>query len=340
MEIERKPVEWCEQDQPRARSDLVRSLSAGDDAHVPCSETEWLVLWNCATISVVARSYVLIAAVLFGTTGTAQALGPAGVSPLSVGASRVVIGGAVLGLLAVTQLREWPRWSPWLVLCAGVAVAGYQLAFFEAVHRAGVAVAAVVAIGSGPVASGVLERVLGDGWPGRRWIAATLLAIAGIVSLSLGGNGHAAASSSGVGLALASGMAYATYTVIAKRLLSAGGGPVQVMGAAFGTGAILLLPVLLAGDLNWLHTAHGAELAAYLAVGPTVIAYLLFARGLRRLTASETTTIVLAEPVTATMLGVAVLHESLGTAAIAGVLLVIAGIGVLALPASFGLARA
>ena len=38
-----------------------------------------------------------------------------------------------------------------------------------------------------------------------------------------------------------------------------------------------------------------------------VLAYLLFARGLRRLTASETTTIVLVEPVTATILGVAVL---------------------------------
>ena len=73
-------------------------------------------------------------------------------------------------------------------------------------------------------------------------------------------------------------------------------------------------------------------MAAYLAAGPTVLAYLLFARGLRRLTASETTTIVLAEPVTASILGVTVLHQPLGTMAIAGVVLVIAGIGVLALP--------
>jgi DME family drug/metabolite transporter len=53
---------------------------------------------------------------------------------------------------------------------------------------------------------------------------------------------------------------------------------------------------------------RGIELAVHLAAGPTVLAYLLFAHGLRRLTASETTTIVLAEPVTASILGVAVLR--------------------------------
>jgi DME family drug/metabolite transporter len=279
-----------------------------------------------------ARSSVLLAAVLFGTTGTAQALGPAGLSPLTVGAARVVLGGGVLGLLAFAGSRSAARMSPALVLSAGAAVASYQLTFFEAVHRAGVAVGAVVAIGSGPIAAGVLERSFGDTWPGARWLAATALAIAGIAALSLGGAGHAAASTSGILLALASGATYATYTVIAKRLLHAGAGPVRVMGAAFGVGSLLLLPVLLVGETQWLHTTRGIELAAYLAVGPTILAYLLFARGLQRLMASETTTIVLAEPVTATILSVAVLHQPLGATAIVGVVLVIAGIGVLALP--------
>jgi DME family drug/metabolite transporter len=287
-----------------------------------------------------ARLHILIAAVLFGTIGTAQALGPAGLSPLSVGAARVVIGGGILGILALARPRPLARMSPVLVVCAGAAVAAYQLTFFEAVHRAGVAVGAVVAIGLGPVASGVLERALGEEWPGRRWLAATALAIAGIVALSVGGTGDATASASVIVLAIASGMAYASYTVIAMRLLRGGGGPVQVMGAAFGVGSIILLPVLLIGDMRWLQTTRGIELAGYLAAGPTVLAYLLFARGLRRLTASETTTIVLAEPVTAAILGMTVLHEPLGAMAVAGVLLVIAGVGVLALPTSMRRAEA
>ena len=37
---------------------------------------------------------MLASAVLFGTTGTAQALGPDGATPLTVGAARIAIGGA------------------------------------------------------------------------------------------------------------------------------------------------------------------------------------------------------------------------------------------------------
>jgi DME family drug/metabolite transporter len=279
-----------------------------------------------------ARVYVLLAAVLFGTTGTAQALGPAGLSPLSVGAARVVLGGGALGVCALLRPAALARMSLALVVCAGAAVAAYQLLFFEAVHRSGVAVGAVVAIGLGPVVAGMLERALGEPWPGRRWLVATMLAIAGIVALGVGGTGDARTSTSGILCALGSGTAYAAYTVIAKRLLHAGAGPIPVMGAAFGVGSLMLLPVLLIGDLSWLHTARGIELAGYLAAGPTVLAYLLFARGLSRLTASETTTIVLAEPVTASILGVAVLHQQLGALAVAGVLLVIGGVAVLALP--------
>ena len=277
-----------------------------------------------------ARLQVLAAAVLFGTTGTAQALGPVGSSPVTVGAVRIVVGGAALGCLALTAPRSIGRLSPALVLLAGAAVALYQLTFFEAVHRAGVAVGAVVAIGSGPVVAGLLERVLGAPWPGRRWLVATALAVGGVAALALGRAGGAPASASGILLALASGTAYASYTVVAKRLLERGAAPVRVMGAAFGTAALMLLPVLLAGNTAWLHHTRGVELALYLALGPTVLAYVLFARGLRRLTAAETTTIVLAEPVTATLLAVAVLHQGLGIAGAAGIGLVLGGILVLA----------
>jgi DME family drug/metabolite transporter len=46
---------------------------------------------------------VLAAAVLWGTTGTARALAPAGTSPLSVRAVRIAVGG--LAPAAVARLR-------------------------------------------------------------------------------------------------------------------------------------------------------------------------------------------------------------------------------------------
>jgi DME family drug/metabolite transporter len=65
---------------------------------------------------------------------------------------------------------------------------------------------------------------------------------------------------------------------------------------------------------------------------PTAIAYVLFARGLLRLDASEVTTLVLAEPLTATVLGALVLDERVGRGGAVGAALVLAGLAVLAFP--------
>ena len=67
---------------------------------------------------------------------------------------------------------------------------------------------------------------------------------------------------------------------------------------------------------------------------PTALAYLLFASGLRRLTASETSTLTLAEPLTAGVLGAVVLAEPLSGPAIAGAGLVLAGLVALGAPAA------
>ena len=279
-----------------------------------------------------ARTQVLIAAILFGTTGTAQALGPDASTPLTVGASRILVGGSILAAMALASGGFRGRWPVGHVLLAGAGVAVYQLAFFQAVADTGVAVGAIVAIGSGPVFAGILERVLDGVWPGRTWLIATALATAGVVVLSLASATDASLSATGIALALVSGLGYATYTIVAKRLLRLGHTPVAVMGASFGLGAVLLLPVLLLGDTAWLHTPDGLALALYLGIVPTALAYSLFARGLRSLDASEVTTLVLAEPLTATVLGVVVLDERVGAGGLLGAVLILAGLAVLALP--------
>lgn len=195
-----------------------------------------------------ARLQVLVAAVCFGTTGTAQALGPEGIDPVGVGAARILVGGALLAAVAL--------------------------------------------------------------------------------------------------LAVVAGGAYAVYTLSAKRLLVDGHAPEAVMAVAFGLGAVLLLPALLFSGAGWLLSADGLALAAFLGVVPTALAYVLFARGLRRLSAAETATLTLAEPLTAGLLGAVVLAEAFTERSVAGAALVLAGLLVLALrlparavPAAEGAAR-
>ncbi len=278
------------------------------------------------------RTLVLLAAVAFGTTGTAQALGPDGADPLTVGAARIVIGGALLALIAwLVAPKSTARWPVGLVLASGAAVAVYQLSFFEAVDRTGVAIGTVVALGSAPAMTGALARVMNGTPLTGRWAGCTALATVGILLLVLSGR-SAEVEPVGVLLAFAAGSGYAFYTVAAKQMLDADHSPEAVMGRAFGAGALLLVPVVLIGDVRWAGSVDGAAMVLYLAIVPTALAYVAFARGLRGLSSGDTATLTLAEPLTAAALGALVLGERPGALAVAGAALVLAGLVALALP--------
>jgi DME family drug/metabolite transporter len=292
------------------------------------------------------RILVLASAVCFGTTGTAQALGADGVSPVVVGAARVLVGA--VGLVLVTLLvgsgdgglrgrvaellrllgaapHRGPVWR------AGLAVATYQLSFFLAVRTTGVAVGTVVALGSAPVVTGALAWLVHGVRPGRRWAVATVLAGCGLVLLVLGG-ASARVAPAGVALALAAAASYAAYTLTAKRLLDAGVRSESLMAAVFSSGAGWLLPALALAPVGALATGAGVAAVLWLGLVTTTLAYVLFARGLRRLSAAETSTLVLAEPLTAAALGVVLLRERVGATSVVGAGLLLGGLAVVALP--------
>ena len=273
-----------------------------------------------------ARLQVLLAALCFGTTGTAQALGPDGIDPAAVGAARIACGGALL-----VRRGGGPRWAVGPVLAGAAGVAAYQASFFAAVDDTGVAVGTIVALGSAPAITGALEWLVHGRRPPGRWVAATALAGAGVALLALGGSSGAGISPLGVGLAVLAGSSYATYTLASKRLLEDGHAPEGVMAALFGLGAVLIAPVLIVSGPGWLATGGGLALVLFLGVVPTAVAYVLFARGLRGLQASEAATITLAEPVTAAALGVFVLGEAITEAGALGAALVLSGLVLLAL---------
>ncbi|MEA2480204.1 MAG: drug/metabolite transporter, family [Thermoleophilaceae bacterium] len=288
--------------------------------------------WRVASGGAGPQRLVLLSAFLFGTTGTAQALGPDGTTPITVGAVRIAVGGAVLVVVALATgaLRSRRRWPAGAVAASALGVAGYQLCFFAAVDATGVALGTVVALGSGPAFAGLFGLLLRRERPARRWAAATALAVTGAALLVLAGGDAASVDPGGVALALGAGASYGLYTVTSKTLLDAGQRPEAVMAVAFAAGAILLVPVLALGDTAWLAHPGGIALAAYLGLIPTALAYVLFARGLERLPAATVATLTLAEPLTAALLGILVLGERPGPVAIVGALLVLSGLLVLA----------
>lgn len=272
---------------------------------------------------------VLAAGVLWGTTGTTQALAPAGVAPTSIGAMRLLVGGGVLMLLALARGGlGGGRWPVLGTLVAGACVASYQLCFFAAVQRTGVAVGTLVGIGSSPVIAGVLGFVFRGERPGRRWLVATLFALAGC-GLLVGGAGKLSMDPWGILLALGAGASYASYTMAIKGLLP-GRTPDAVMAVVFCLGALLLSPLLFTSDLHWMAAPRGIAAVLYLGVVVTALSYWLFARGLRSVPVATAVTLSLAEPLTAALLGIVVLGERLSPTALAGIPLLFAGLAVLA----------
>ncbi|MGX5697542.1 EamA family transporter [Agromyces soli] len=145
--------------------------------------------------------------------------------------------------------------------------------------------------------------------------------------------GAASAPGAGaVGLAasLGAGASYAVYTLAGKTLIDRGWRPESSMGALFGGAAAASLPLLLMTDASWLATPEGLAMALWLGLVTTTIAYLLFGYGLTGLLPATVSTLTLAEPLTAGLLAVAVLSESLSPGAWLGLAVLATGIGVLA----------
>ena len=278
---------------------------------------------------------LVIASVLWGTTGTAASFLPDGVSPLATGAATMAAGGALLLLVsargAVRALRD-PGARGWIALGA-IGVVVYPLAVYSAMDLAGVAIGNVVALGSGPLFAAILEWAIERRQPTRRWGAATAIALVGIVILPLGVDGTDAGRgdfAAGVLLGLLAGAAYALYTYASSRAIATGHRGRSIMGAMFGLGAVLLAPVLLATGAPLLQSGGSIAITAYLALGPMFVAYLFFGAALRVLRSSTATTITLLEPVVASVLAVVVVGERLTSIGWFGIALILAGVAIIA----------
>jgi DME family drug/metabolite transporter len=275
--------------------------------------------------------FVLCAAVLWGTTGTAQAFAPQGFDPLVIGALRLALGGVALILLVLLQgqgrqLRGWPL-GP--MITAALFTALYQVCFFAGVAKTGVAVGTIVGIGSAPVAGGILGFLFRQERPARPWFVATILALCGCLVLSLSSGGDVKIDLLGIFLAIAAGISYAAYTLVIKGLLDRYS-PDAVIAVIFCLGALILAPLFLFRDLTWLWQPRSMAVILHLGFITAALSYWLFARGLMRVQVATAVTLSLAEPMTAGLLGILVLGEAMNVSSISGILLILTGLLVLA----------
>ncbi|MDO5630806.1 MAG: EamA family transporter [Paracoccus sp. (in: a-proteobacteria)] len=283
---------------------------------------------------------VLFASLVWGTTGTAATFAPE-VGAAAIGAAAMGIGGLMqAGLAGRGIARALPELrANWLLLLiGGVSVAIYPLAFYGSMRLAGVTIGTVITIGSAPLLAALLERVLDGTRLTARWMAGAALGLIGMALLCIAeSTGHASGGQGqvlpGVALGLIGGLTYAVYSWAARGLMLRGIRGRVAMGAVFGLGGLMLMPVLIATGAPFLASWGNAAVGAYMAVVPMFLGYVAFGIGLARIPASTATTISLSEPVIAAMLAIAIVGERLVPMGWAGVGLIVACLAVITLPA-------
>lgn len=256
-----------------------------------------------------AVASVLLACVLFSTSATSRAYLDFPGTSISVGAWRVFLGGIGLatfvgikyGFASIFKLvRESTVWV------MAVAVLAYQISFFIGAARIGVAMGTLGALATAPFFAGLLGWIVGTGKPTKVWIVSTLL---GVIGLALITGVTEVRDNLGFFAVFISGVMYAVFTVFGVRLARTHNIPgAQVLGAVFGIGAVLSLPIVLLTSA-WINSGVYVGFVLYIGLATTALGYILFGNGLTHLSPGTVSTLTLAEPVLATVLGVFILSE-------------------------------
>ena len=259
---------------------------------------------------------VSTAAVLWGSIGVVVALlfGQIPVDALMLGALRL--------LIVVPFVWGWHRIASgrWQItasqshhgamIVGGLAFAIYQVAYFLAIPLIGVAMAVMLNICSAPMFTALIARVwLGERLRGSQWMAIAL-AISGAVLLIANPADMSSWSWLGVVYALGAGLCY-SIVAVTTRMVAPTFGVATPLAYMFGVAALVLLGITITIG-SAVPTESAVWLGAiYLALVPTLLSYLLYVRGLQTITATTAATLSLCEPLTSTLLAVAILGEQL-----------------------------
>jgi inner membrane transporter RhtA len=229
---------------------------------------------------------------------------------------RLAFAGLILLAVVRPRPRAFSRSSLAAALALGVVIAAVTMFFMAAVDRIPLGTASALEF-LGPLGVAVLRgRSSTKVWP----------VIAAVGVLLLTEPWHGALDPAGVAFALAAAVAWALYILLSQRVGDEVAG-LQGLAVSMPTAGLLATAVAgpsFAGELTPEILLAGVGLAILLPVVPFALEML----ALRRLTVTAFGTLMSLEPAIALMIGLIVLGQTPGLAAIAGIaFVVVAGIG-------------
>ncbi|MCO6553338.1 MAG: EamA family transporter [Gilliamella sp.] len=271
---------------------------------------------------------VILASILWGTTGTAATFAPS-LSPLLIGSLAMGIGGILQCTLAISKIikeRHLLIKHVHLLIVGAIAVMIYPLAFYSSMRLSGVTIGTVVSIGSAPILSALIEYISRDFRLTKQWVIGAAFGILGMILLAFSEDNSTTTqyehTTIGILLGLIAGFTYALYSWSARQLMLKGISTKSAMGATFGFGGILLIPVMLLTGTALFDSLTNIAVCIYIALIPMFMGYLCYGYGLSKISASSAITISLLEPVIAAILAMLIIAEKISLVGWVGIILV------------------
>lgn len=272
---------------------------------------------------------VMGAALLWGTLGLfGRSLNSLGVAATSIVTIRIII--AFLGLVLFWALvkKKLPKINskdiPLLLIYTLTSVVAYNFLYFSAISLIPIALAAILLYLS-PIFVLLFSALLLKEKVTTHKILSALVVFIGIgmvINIKSGGQFSTLGLLYGVG----AGITFALYSVLGKRLMEKNE-TLDVVTYSFGLGGLgLFILSLLRSEVSFQYPAQAWGLLIILGLIPTLLAFILYNSGLRKIKASEASIISTLEPVTAAILGSIVLLEKLSVMQMIGIIVVITGI--------------
>ncbi|MCG8970715.1 DMT family transporter [Streptomyces sp. CL12-4] len=233
---------------------------------------------------------------------------------LGVVTLRLVVAAVVLLLVCRPRLRGHSRADWGTVVVFGIAMAGMNGLFYQAVDRIALGPAVTLEV-LGPLALSVFasRRAVNLVW--------AALALAGVFLLS--GGGFDSLDPAGAAFALGAGVMWAAYIVFSartgRRFPQADG-----LALAMAVGAVLFLPLGIAESGAELIDPVTLALGAGVALLSSVLPYTLELLALRRLPAPTFAILMSLEPAIAAAAGFLILDQALSATQSAAIALVVA----------------
>jgi drug/metabolite transporter (DMT)-like permease len=271
---------------------------------------------------------IIISAASFGVMPIFARLAyNAGAEPITVLFLRFAIAAVVMNLIMVLRRTAYPRGLILLelILLGAIAYVGESLAYFLALKMASAGLVALL-LYIYPALVTALSAIFLKEHLTRVKIVALFLALSGTaLTLRISGGG----SLMGILLGIAAAVDYAIYILLGSRIVHRSG-PMGSTTVIITSTAGVYAGIVAIHGVTYPATSTGWIAIIAIALISTVLAFVTFFAGLKRIGPTSTSTLSTFEPIVAVVLAAIVLGETISPIQILGGILILAAVVLLA----------